>query len=493
MEPAATASSETSLRQTITRYAGSNLARQFLGMLTAFVRSRLLSPEQFGLWSLLNLIPQYSGFLHLGSRSGATYRVPQLRHRGDLDGAALTRNTVRIFSFGTSLLAALALAAAALWFGNDRDLGLLLGLSAVLVLTNWWYEHQLVLLKGEQCFDLISRSNYLRAIVLLGATLALVPAWGVSGALTAVVLTLAVSTVYLMLQAPPLPHRGFDRTLLFSMIRQGAPLLGVSLAILMMRNADRLMIAAMLDLHALGLYALGGMLVGFLINVPGVSREVLEPRLLRDLCDRPLEQLVGPYLVEPVFKSALLMPLVVVPAAYLLPFFVQQLLPQYEDGVDAMRILLLSAFLIALFYPLRGIVVARNWQGRTLIHASVALAFNVVGNWHAIRWGWGLEGVAWISLAAFALLLFFEWFTLMGRLPRPRTLLPGRRTLLWALALGLSLGGPWFLLQLSTPLSGTAPLQFLPALSGFLLIYGPAALYLYHQPRRAGTTRGEHT
>ncbi len=475
---------ENTVRQTITRYAGSNLVRQILGMLTAFARSRLLSPEQFGLWSLLNLIPQYSGFLHLGSRSGITYRIPQLQQKQDAAGAALVRNTVRRFSLATSLLAALALLAAAAILHQDRQLSLLLVLSAVLVLVNWWFEHRVVLLKGQQCFDLISRSNYLRAILLLVSTLVLLPFWGVAGAVLAVVLTLTVSAIYLLLHSPRMPHAGFDPALLRRMIRQGAPLLGVSLAVLLLRNIDRLMIAGMLDLHAVGLYALGGMIVGFLINIPGVSREVLEPRLMQAQQKRPLDRLVGPYLIEPVFKSALLMPLVVVPAELILPFFIHGFLPEYSEGIDAIRILLLSSLLIALFYPLRGIVVARDWQGRTLLHALVAVGLNAVGNWHVLRQGWGLEAVAWVSLASFATLLVFEWFTVMGRIPHPREMIPGRRSLLWLLALTISLALPWSTVVALSPPGGDSDLQRLMMLPGFLLLYLPAAFYLFHEPRR---------
>jgi len=493
MESVSTIPPEKPIRKTIARYAGSNLVRQLLGMVTAFARSRLLSPDQFGLWSLLNLIPQYSGFLHLGARSGITYRIPQLHSRNDAAGAALVRNTVRRFSFTNSLLAALVLVAAAIVFHEERTLSPLLLLSGLLVMINWWYEHRVVLLKGEQQFEIISRSNYLRAILLLIITLALVPLWGVTGAVLAVVLTLTVSAIYLVTHSPRMPHTGFDRSLLGSMIRQGAPLLGVSLAILLMRNVDRLMIAAMLDLHAVGLYALGGMMVGFLINVPGVSREVLEPRLMQALPDRPLDELIGPYLVEPVFKSALLMPLVVVPAELLLPYFIRQFLPEYSEGIDPIRILLLSSFLIALFFPLRGIVVARSWQGRTLLHATVALGLNAVGNWHVLNQGLGLEAVAWVSLSAFALLLVFEWFTVMQRLPRPWEMLPGRRTLLWLIALIFSCVAPWFAVTRLGILTDAADLQNLVGLAGFLALYVPASLYLYHQPRRTRVSEGVRT
>jgi len=174
----------------------------------------------------------------------------------------------------------------------------------------------------------------------------------------------------------------------------------------------------------------------------------------------------------------------VIPAELILPFFIHGFLPEYSEGLDAIRILLLSSLVIALFYPLRGIVVARDWQGRTFLHAMVAVGLNAVGNWHVLNQGWGLEAVAWVSLASFAALLVFEWFTVMERLPNPREMIPGRRSLLWLAALTISLTLPWAGVSALSAPDADSDLQRLMMLPGFLLLYLPAVFYLFQQPRR---------
>lgn len=467
-----------SLTRTIAHYAGSNAARQGLGVLTAFVRTRLLSPEQFGLWSLLALIPQYSGMLHLGSRSALSYRIPVHNRHGEEAMSAKLRGTVRLASFVPNAVVAVGLLIWSVW--TEQDYALALMLSAVLVMSNWWFEHQLALLKSEQQFSWISRSNYWRAAVLLLATVAMIPLLGIAGALLAVILSLLSGTFLLRRQTRALDHSAFDWTSLKGMVRQGFPLLIVGLMLLLMRNTDRMMIAAMVDLHAVGLYALGGMILGFLINVPGVGREVLEPRLMQEMQHKPMSALAQPYLHDPLFKTLLLMPLLVLPLVMLMPLMVSVFLPAYVEGIPAIRVLLIGGFFLGLFYPMRGLAVAGHWQKYTVLHAAIALLFNVLGNWWVLQQGYGLVGVALVSVTAFALLMLMEYRFLSHRLAWKIQM--SHRLLFWTIGFTVSLLSLLLVLWLSTqwPLHPHSAEAL--ALLMFMLVYVPLVWWLYHMP-----------
>jgi hypothetical protein len=47
------------------------------------IRPRFLTPEQFGLWNFLNLIPTYSTYSHLGSRGMMVLLVPRHARQGE--------------------------------------------------------------------------------------------------------------------------------------------------------------------------------------------------------------------------------------------------------------------------------------------------------------------------------------------------------------------------------------------------------------------------
>lgn len=469
--------SQHTIRQTILHYAGSNLVRQLLGMLTTLVRSRLLSPEQFGLWSLLNLIPQYAGFLHLGSRSTLSYRIPPLEQRADHVQAGLIRGTVWRASLIPNLLLALALLGYA-WLWAEGPLQDAVLASALVVMTNWWFEHQVALLKAQQQFRPVTISNYLRAITILAATLALLPLWGVIGALLAIAIGLLLTGAYLYPLTRPLAQRGFHWPLLLELMRQGMPLLGVSLVLLLMRNIDRVLIGAYLGLHAVGLYALGGMILGFLMNVPGVSREVLEPRLMQEMANGIDAGLVQRYLLDPLFKSAVLMPLLLAPVEIILPVVIEYLLPAYRDGLPAIRTVLLGSFFLALLYPLRGLMVAGSWQSLSLRNSILALLAALAANLLILRSGGDLIAVGVVSVMAFALLFTLDLAGLARRLHIRHRLRLRRPLLLWLSAL-ITAGGLAIGLETERTVLGlSAWLLATLQLVTFLSLYGGVAWYL---------------
>lgn len=67
-----------SLARTIAHYFSSMLIKQMIGVLVAVLRPKLLTPEQFGLFNLLKVIPNYASYIHLGASPSARYSIPQM-------------------------------------------------------------------------------------------------------------------------------------------------------------------------------------------------------------------------------------------------------------------------------------------------------------------------------------------------------------------------------------------------------------------------------
>ncbi len=65
-----------SVLKNIVRYSSSKIFRQILRVLTGFIKPKLLTPELFGLWNILSIIPAYASYIHLGSRSSMRYLIP---------------------------------------------------------------------------------------------------------------------------------------------------------------------------------------------------------------------------------------------------------------------------------------------------------------------------------------------------------------------------------------------------------------------------------
>lgn len=387
------------LLATILHFAGSNLFRHLVGGVTALLRPKLLTPELFGLWSLFRLVPTYGTHLHLGARAAMRFQLPRLLARGETEEAQRVQGTVYWGTLWLHLPVALGLGVAALhpqWRPEVRWGLLLVGM---LLLANWHYEFFISWLKGRERFRVVSASNYVIALTGLLATAALIPWLGLEGALLGLLAATAAGSLYLARRGNLVSPRGFDRELFVSLAKMGFPILVFDLAMILLRTVDRLVIGATLGAEQVGFYGLGAMLMGFVLNIPGSSREVLEPRIMAALAtprDHPGAE--EHYVVRPIAFMALVMALLVGPGWVLLPPVIDLLLPAYREAVPATRILLLGSYFLALFYPLRGLLVARGWMVQAAGVLGGALLLDLALALGAIRAGWGIVGVAWAGL-----------------------------------------------------------------------------------------------
>ncbi|MCD6416053.1 MAG: hypothetical protein J7M08_05095, partial [Planctomycetes bacterium] len=68
-----------SVAPVVAKYSSGRFYRMGLGLITAFIRPKLLSPEYYGIWTLLKLIPNYLSYAHGGTRTAMRYLIPLYR------------------------------------------------------------------------------------------------------------------------------------------------------------------------------------------------------------------------------------------------------------------------------------------------------------------------------------------------------------------------------------------------------------------------------
>ena len=388
-------------------YSSSTVFRQLLGVVGAFLRPRLLSHRAFGIWSLLALVPLYTVYLHLGAGSATRLRLAALaRHDPE---AATIRTTGRLGFLVPCVLLALALLAAALLLDHaDSQVRIGLVLSAVIVLLSWWLNNEQIFLKTELRFHLISRATYLQGVLLLVFTVALLPLWGLTGALLAVIFTLVLVCLFLKRQQPRRRYGRFDWHCYGELIRAGFPLLGMDIIVLLIRTTDRLVIASFMGTSSVALYVIGGMITSFLINIPGSARETIEPRMMRDYSRIAYASFIDRYFSRVLFNTALLFPLLLAGGWIVLPLFLAVILPGYDAALLPARILFLGSYFLALYLPLRGLIFAHGWQWAAFFRAMGIFFLNLTGSILASWQGLGLTGVAGVSAFSFFLLFTTE-------------------------------------------------------------------------------------
>ena len=211
-----------------------------------------------------------------------------------------------------------------------------------------------------------------------------------------------------------------------------------------MRSLDRVIVLKFLGTEALGFYGLAVMAVGFLLTMPDAIAYVLYPQLLRRVREGGDR---AEAIREPAHRAMRALSLIV-PALCALAYLaaddaVVWLLPSFDVGVPALRILCFSAAGLSLANL--GSVVQMA-LGRQMVLVPVAVGMTVVGvvlDLIAVQSGHGVRGVAWATFFTYAL----------------------NSAILIGLA-DKAMGGPWrtriiFLVRLFIPLAVAIPLAYL--------------------------------
>ncbi|WP_031485374.1 oligosaccharide flippase family protein [Maridesulfovibrio frigidus] len=425
-----------SLGKEIAHYFSSMLLKQIIGLLVAVLRPKFLTPEQFGLFSLLKIIPNYASYVHLGSSTSARYSIPQMIAEGRKREIAAVEGSIFFGNLGANILFILFFIGIS-WpeaVSPEERTGILA--IGMVILITWHNDFCVTLLKARQRFDLVGRTNYLAATATF-ATLPLVYFFEIYGLFVSMITS--VLFVAAFLRAPTLVSPGFkfNWNTYVDLIRKGFPIMALGVVLMFIRTTDRLIISGFMGNEQLGYYGVGAMIFNLLMQLPTVSREVIEPRLMQSLSSKTASENLQEFLIRPLINTAYLMPFLVGGAFFGSPIVISWLLPKYAAGIPATQILMTGSFFLGLCYITRGIIVAQNWQLAALRPAGIVLVVNVLLCATAAYAGFGIEGVAissTISLALlFSLLLRFiqqqagykaaNWTRLIFLLALPATLM----------------------------------------------------------------------
>lgn len=404
-----------SLLGDMTSFASSTLLRQAIGLVNSLVKPLLLSPENFGIWTVLSVIPTYAGYFDIGSRAGMRIQIPL--HDGDELQQEVCKSSVLFYTLFLHLAVAVGIVLTALFGPFDRLYSHGLLFVSVLVMTQWHYGYILSSEKGYANFGFVSKLIAFRA--LLGSALNVLLIWlfDIYGLFVATTLT-AVLTVLWAMRVRPLPvwrHVSFPA--FKSAMLQGLPLMLFALSSIVMRTLDRFVIVGMLGTQAVGYYGIAVMAFTFIMIAPGAAQEVVEPRVMSSVGAGRSREALDEFFFSPMLNLAYYFPLVVGLGILATPPMVEYVLPRYAPSVRAAQLLLSGSYFLALAYISRGILIGLGLVYRAVAYILVAAAFNLAVSVGLVKLGFGVAGVSAGSAMSYLVFLLLILHVIRKRFP----------------------------------------------------------------------------
>jgi len=395
---------DTSLFRDILYYSSSHYFRQLLNVITAFVKPALLGPQLFGLFSLFKVIQTYADYLHMGSFSAMRYQIPYHESRQEYPIISSIKGSVFYGSLYFYLFFSGTLLCFSFLPGLSSESRTGFVAFALILLLIWYNNYHMALLKAYGEFSVISKLNYIYYIIVFILSIVLIYFWGIYGAYLSVILPLIVIDLILKKKFSLEKMAPFQKKVFFQLTRDGFPIMLYNTAAFFIRTCDRFIVAIFLGTQQLGYYTIAILVLGFLLNVPGAARDVLDPHMMKDFYQASTEEIAEKYFIKPLMNTAYFMPLVIGGAYICLPDVITLILPKYIDGIIPAQIMIVGGYFVGLSYTARGIIVANKWQAQAPLVMLLPLIVNIVLSIVLIKAGFGITGVAAASTFSYFIL-----------------------------------------------------------------------------------------
>jgi O-antigen/teichoic acid export membrane protein len=271
------------------------------------------------------------------------------------------------------------------------------------------------LLRSHGDIGAVSQALMLQSVVGAAVGLALIPLWGAWGLLWGWLIGCVVSLGYARLRShgrvPLTPAYNEESRVL---LHVGFPIFLFLSSTTLMRSLDRLVVLRVLGTTQLGYYTLSIMAVTFLLYLPESVSYVLYPRLVMRYRESGARaEALRDLVVRPLLAMSLVVPALTALAYLFADDVVVWLLPKYQPGVRALRILSFGTVGLAIA-SIPSFVLITIGRLRVLVTVAltvtaIALGLDVV----ALSLGFGIAGVAAATLIAYQVYgVVIAWFAL---------------------------------------------------------------------------------
>ncbi len=359
----------------------------------------VLTPADYGAYGILLLWLTYANLLRPGLVPAGYREIPLLLGRNERENALRLQNITITSDLLYSFAAFLVIIGASFFFsGPVMRVGLILTAFAygANILVNHWVGVNFL----RQNFNIAARGKFVLVMVSPLVILASITWLKVNALLLASVLAALIAFAYYWRKGPIGFRPTFDRKETNRLVRVGIVLQGGTLALWAFRLADRTVIATTLPLEQLGLYTFAMGFITTMLMIPTDFVDVLRPILYREL-GKAASIIEGFRDTRRLAVYLALGTAVMVPAAQLIFYLIVSLAAkQYTGSIPIIYVLSYNLYLASIWLIADLVLVSSvvNRQVISLAAHIAGLGLTAVLDLLAVRWGYEVVGVAWVTV-----------------------------------------------------------------------------------------------
>lgn len=374
-------------------FGSSTLLFQISRVLVELTAAKLLGPVNWGIWYLLNLVIAYRGLISFGIDNGMNREVPINLGKGNKTKAVDLQNITFTSLIYTSLIGCSVIFIASFLL-DDIKLRRALWWLIPLFIANQFYYFLSMSLKATSLFAKLSKKQVIFSISFPLTALPLTYLFGLVGFIAGFTISLLVSSLYIYVNSPINYNFKFDLQLSLNLMKIGFPIMAVGIAYAFFNTVDRWIIGLLIGTEELGYYSMSIIVFGGMTLFPKVISQQLYPRMAYDWGkSKSVDKLLFWTRQQTKYTALLIIPLLLF-ALIIFPFIIKNWLPDYTQGITALKIILLGTISMPLSAGWGNIMNILDKQIYYLSIIVFGVLLNLFLNYLLVIMGFGINGVA---------------------------------------------------------------------------------------------------
>ncbi len=348
----------------------------------SIISKKVVEPFEFGIYSSCLLLQTYVVYIQLGALNAFNRDYPQLIARDEMDKAKKYRNTVFTFllvSFMLMVMLVIGIMFLLKLFGIQQDTRYLIGfvLCSITAMLSTFENFSNSRARIDKDFILVGKVVLLQ-LISVGISIGLLPYTGYYTLYLMPLLSSFIGNALLYRRCYADVRLSIDCSLLKEIILSGFPLLISGLIWTIVNSIDKMVILNFLDTEALGIYGIAQNAFSFMVLVPTALSQIFYVKMSKEYAVSQKVEVLNQVSMMYTSCIAILSSIMAVFALFLLPPFVQWVIPSYSGGVPAAQILILG---LAVYAPtlVNGNILTILKKNAAILRSSVYLCiFNLI-------------------------------------------------------------------------------------------------------------------
>lgn len=378
---------------------------QFLSIIRGFIVAKFLPPHLYGYFSGLTLIQFYSAQGHLGILHGMNRLISIKKGAGDEDDFHEIKNSAFNSIMFLAVLLSLGIISFSYWNQANYSQYFLWGIR-VFGLTVILQQLEMVyhsVLRAEGRVNIISISRVILSASNIVLVIALIQSFGFYGVLEAYFLAYVVSSIFLIWKSKIQFKLTLDPSLVASLLRTGLPISIIFLVEVLLKSVDRIIIIRYLDTAQLGYYAIALTMCEAMSRIPDTIIYSYFPKIMENFGRHNDPQKLNDSYQFVSILLGLIVSFCTGTAFLLVDILITDLLPEYNQAINAARMLLFAVFFMSLSQLALSYLIAINRNKRIVLFQCVIIIVSAVLDLMFIWFGYGIFGIAMGTVIAYVL------------------------------------------------------------------------------------------